>query len=53
VDVKANYNLSIEDGTTEDVCNSLVDLVTDIITELYETEEVISHNPDSKYCSYC
>lgn len=53
VDVKANYNLNIEDGTTEDVCNSLVDLVTDIITELYETEEVISHNPDSKYCSYC
>ena len=53
VDVKANYNLSIEDGTTEDVCNSLVDLVTYIITELYETEEVISHNPDSKYCSYC
>jgi CRISPR/Cas system-associated exonuclease Cas4 (RecB family) len=53
VDVKANYNLNIEDGTTKDVCNSLVDLVTDIITELYETEEVISHNPDSKYCSYC
>lgn len=53
VDVKANYNLNIEDGTTEDVCNSLMDLVTDIITELYETEEVISHNPDSKYCSYC
>jgi len=53
VDVKANYNLNIEDGTTEDVCNSLVDLVTDIITELYETEEVISHNPNSKYCSYC
>ena len=53
VDVKANYNLNIEDGTTDDVCNSLVDLVTDIITELYETEEVISHNPDSKYCSYC
>ena len=53
VDVKANYNLNIEDGTTEDVCNSLVDLVTDIITELYETEEVILHNPDSKYCSYC
>jgi len=53
VDVKANYNLSFEDGTTEDVCNSLVDLVTDIIKELYETEDIISHNPDSKYCSYC
>lgn len=53
VDVKANYNLSIEDGTTEDICNSLVDLVTEIITELYETEEVMAHNPDSKYCSFC
>lgn len=53
VDVKANYNLSIEDGTTEDICNSLVGLVTEIITELYETEEVMAHNPDSKYCSFC
>jgi hypothetical protein len=30
-----------------------VDLVTDIINELYDTEEFLEHNPDSKYCSYC
>jgi hypothetical protein len=53
VDVKKDYRLNFEDGTVEDVTTQLVDLVTDIINELYDTEEFLEHNPDSKYCSYC
>jgi hypothetical protein len=53
VDVKKDYRLNFEDGTVEDVTTQLVDLVTDIINELYDSEEFLEHNPDSKYCSYC
>jgi hypothetical protein len=53
VDVKKDYRLNFEDGTVVDVTTQLVDLVTDIINELYDTEEFLEHNPDSKYCSYC
>jgi hypothetical protein len=53
VEVKKDYRLNFEDGTVEDVTTQLVDLVTDIINELYDTEEFLEHNPDSKYCSYC
>jgi hypothetical protein len=52
VDVKKDYRLNFEDGTVEDVTTQLVDLVTDIINELYDAEEFLEHNPDSKYCSY-
>ena len=39
--------------TLKEIVDLLPELLQQVITELYDTEERIEHNSDSKYCQFC
>jgi len=53
VDVKSTFNLKIEEGTTQDICDAFIELTSLIINDLYNPELEMAHDETAKYCAYC
>jgi CRISPR/Cas system-associated exonuclease Cas4 (RecB family) len=47
------FKLNSESFTLKEIVDLLPKLLQQVITELYDTEERIEHNSDSKYCQFC
>jgi CRISPR/Cas system-associated exonuclease Cas4 (RecB family) len=47
------FKLNSESLTLKEIVDLLPKLLQQVITELYDTEERIEHNSDSKYCQFC
>jgi ATP-dependent helicase/nuclease subunit B len=47
------FTLESKSLSLKEIVNLLPELLQQIITELYDTGELIQHNSDSKYCQFC
>jgi ATP-dependent exoDNAse (exonuclease V) beta subunit len=47
------FKLNSESLTLKEIVDLLPELLQQVITELYDIEERIEHNSDSKYCQFC
>jgi CRISPR/Cas system-associated exonuclease Cas4 (RecB family) len=47
------FKLNSENLTLSEIINLLPELIQQLMTELYDSEQLIEHSTDNKYCQFC
>jgi CRISPR/Cas system-associated exonuclease Cas4 (RecB family) len=53
INVNEDFNLSVKNGTLSDMVPVVHELLSEILAQLFDTNQPFEHQPDSDYCQYC